>query len=1216
MQAGTPHRAFRALWFCLLSLIGACLCPSWAWAAGRYIVTPDRSGDFPDLRAAVCGAEPGAVILLADGTYCGDGNRDIVLGEKPLAIGSLSGDPQRCVLACAGSAALPHRAFLFQGDAAGAVRVFGLTITGGYADSGGGVLCEGASPAIESCIFTDNRAGFVGGAVACQHGACPRLRDCLLYRNHSDSGGGGVACNDAYPTFERCALLDNTSGGCGGGFYATLGTLGEGTLQEQEAKRFRPEIGQQAVLQDCVIAGNAADISGGALRLTYCSPLLERTTIAFNRTGGGVAHNSFSYPEFVACCFYGNGEAETSQCLLDQIGINGNRCVHPGVLADRLPACRWAMSAPAGEGSANLAAMLNGKIFAEEDQRPMGDWADAQQRENRRRLWEIRREIIQLRNSGWFSEIRGDYVTAEVLFRELAALLRRTVDGDALQIATAWESLAYLLHERGNDAEAEELYSEARLMRLRVGGESALGVGTNLTELADLASEMGQTARAESLLTCALEIQRSAPGVEVWELAQTLRDLGQVLLDAGDAAAAERAAREALEIHLFWEHGRSGFTPMAATRSLLARALEAQGRHEEAAAQQALVIGKRRERFGDQHPIMVESYATEGDIRFDEGQPAAAETLYARAAEVYEQVREQVAVGLSRAVAMESPHERHAAALLALGRADEAWPVLEAGRGRAIADLTWAGRDVRLSTGDAAREDSLRHRLNRCEDTARALEAAGAEGAAGRSTTAEREAYVQLQEAGAAWATLQGELSARYPPTRGQSYPLERIQAALAEHAALIGWLHVDVGRPEQRTAGFVIRSRGPVHWVPLPRAAAQDGGSRPVADQLREVLMAEGSQTQRAEALEDVASCAHRCWQQWLAPLMPELAGVEQLIVVPSGPMLDVPLEVCVDAEGAYVGSRYAVSYAPSATLYAWLVEQARLRPEPSTRRALLVGDPPFCARHLAAMVAAAGPAAWDGGADDPSAGGDSQPAYSESFVRNALGGNEKALNSLQRLPWTAVEIDRLRVLLPDATTLVGPDASEQSLCDLARTGALKDFDTIHLATHALVSNECPERSALVLARVGLPDPLQAALRGERVYDGLLSVSEIVRDFDLDADLVTLSACRTALGRASGSEGYLGLSTAFLAAGARSLLVSLWRVDDEATAQLMARFYENLTGRRRAGSDRLPAPPMSKARALQEAKQWLSGCTDGEGHRLFAHPSYWAGFVLVGAPG
>jgi CHAT domain-containing protein len=215
----------------------------------------------------------------------------------------------------------------------------------------------------------------------------------------------------------------------------------------------------------------------------------------------------------------------------------------------------------------------------------------------------------------------------------------------------------------------------------------------------------------------------------------------------------------------------------------------------------------------------------------------------------------------------------------------------------------------------------------------------------------------------------------------------------------------------------------------------------------------------------------------------------------------------------------------------------------------------------------------------------------------------------------------------------LLGSDASEQRLDGLARARQLERFRVLHLATHGHIDLGDPSRSALVLARDGLSGQEQAerASKGQRPFTGELTVGAILKEWQLDCDLVVLSACETALGRKSSGDGLLGFTQAFLKAGARSVVLSLWQVDDEATALLMVRFYQNLLGKR-PGLKK----PMPKAEALAEAKQWLRNLSakevKAEAERLprgkaakpvplrkearpFAHPYFWAAFVLVGDP-
>ncbi len=261
------------------------------------------------------------------------------------------------------------------------------------------------------------------------------------------------------------------------------------------------------------------------------------------------------------------------------------------------------------------------------------------------------------------------------------------------------------------------------------------------------------------------------------------------------------------------------------------------------------------------------------------------------------------------------------------------------------------------------------------------------------------------------------------------------------------------------------------------------------------------------------------------------------------------------------------------------------------------------------------------------------------------ARGGDEE----LKQLPGTRYEVEALTQLFRSndrpTRTLLAADASEPKLDSLAASGELRRFGFIHLATHGVIDEGVPVRSAVILTQTGLPDPLEQVLNHQPVFDGRLSVREIQRGWDLKAELVTLSACETALGRDAGGEGFVGFTQALLISGTRSVCLSLWEVNDIATALLMQRFYANLLGRRPGLTG-----PMPKAEALREAKAWLRGLSraealavaaevsggvvrgkgvkarqpdelppavpaGGDNDRPYALPYYWAAFVLVGDP-
>jgi CHAT domain-containing protein len=289
------------------------------------------------------------------------------------------------------------------------------------------------------------------------------------------------------------------------------------------------------------------------------------------------------------------------------------------------------------------------------------------------------------------------------------------------------------------------------------------------------------------------------------------------------------------------------------------------------------------------------------------------------------------------------------------------------------------------------------------------------------------------------------------------------------------------------------------------------------------------------------------------VAPLEPSLRGVHRLIVVSPDLLHGAPVEAMRDSLGRRLADRFTISYAPSALLYARSAATEAQRLPPSRWNALLVGDPPA-----------------GNGAQRPG----SRPA----------------------LPAAREEIRRLAALLPSETVLNDADASPAHLGRLARAGTLANYQLVHFATHATGDETWLRESALVF---GADANSATRESGDR-----LATTEIASSWRLDADLVTLAACQSMIGPASKTDGFLGLQQALFAVGARRLLVSAWRVDDQATELLMRRFYQLLLAR----SDR----PGSEALALADARRWVRDWTAPDGSRPYAHPVYWAGFVLI----
>jgi len=182
--------------------------------------------------------------------------------------------------------------------------------------------------------------------------------------------------------------------------------------------------------------------------------------------------------------------------------------------------------------------------------------------------------------------------------------------------------------------------------------------------------------------------------------------------------------------------------------------------------------------------------------------------------------------------------------------------------------------------------------------------------------------------------------------------------------------------------------------------------------------------------------------------------------------------------------------------------------------------------------------------------------------------------------LPNARGEVQSIGRLFPGGTTFLGERASEERM----KKEELSSYRYLHFAAHGYFDGANPERSGIVLALGGSDD-------------GFLQAREISK-FELRADLVTLSACQSGLGRVLDGEGVQGLSRAFFLAGARSVVVSLWNVNDAAASELMRRFYSGL----KAGLPKDEALRAAKL-ALRKEPRWR-------------HPYYWAPFVLQGDPG
>jgi CHAT domain-containing protein len=189
-----------------------------------------------------------------------------------------------------------------------------------------------------------------------------------------------------------------------------------------------------------------------------------------------------------------------------------------------------------------------------------------------------------------------------------------------------------------------------------------------------------------------------------------------------------------------------------------------------------------------------------------------------------------------------------------------------------------------------------------------------------------------------------------------------------------------------------------------------------------------------------------------------------------------------------------------------------------------------------------------------------------------------------LDRLSFSRSEADAITAAAPAGSSFKALDFDASRARVLDRE--LKQFRLVHLATHGILNDHHPELSGLVFSLVN---------EKGQAEDGFLKLNDVY-NMDLPVDMIVLSACQTAVGKQVKGEGLIGLTRGFMHAGAARVVASLWKVQDEATAELMKRFYSYMLEKK-----------MPAAAALRQAQLDLMKI------RGATRPYYWAGFVLQG---
>ena len=765
--------------------------------------------------------------------------------------------------------------------------------------------------------------------------------------------------------------------------------------------------------------------------------------------------------------------------------------------------------------------------------------------------------------------------------------------GDRTGEAATLHNLASVHEAAGEYQQALALWKQA-LPLFRATSAEARAAGT-LSNMGRLYVSLGDPAQGVPLLEEALATHRAA-GNRAFEAA-TLANLGAARALAGDAAGALALHEQALALR------RALKEPLAVAGSLreVARAQAALGAHDRALAlldeAQALYRGVSRRR--GEAGVLVDVSASLLALRDAPGALAAAEAglaLYRQtgnprgeasallaaaraeaaqdrldaararleaAVSLLEGLRAGLAAPELRTAFLASVQDYYELLIDVLMRLHRQRPeagldaaaleVAERAHARGLLDvLAEAGSGIRQGAEPALlqRERALHRRLN-----ARAARQARA----WSGSASDEEARALARELDALTAELRAvrdELREKSPRYAALAQPQPLDAAAIRARVLDPDTVLVEYALGTERSYAWAVTAAGGITSRELAPRSEIEARARRFYDAARRPL---GGADAAGRALADAV----------LVPLgmdgglgAPE-APPRRLFVVPDGALHLVPFGALPGADGQPLVAGHEVVTLSSASTVAVLREESAARGRPDGVVAVLA-DPVFetADPRVRARLRGAAPTA---------------PA---AATRAA-----EAAGPLPRLVGSRREADAILALAPPGASLraVDFDASRAT----ATGGRLARYRIVHFATHGVVDHARPELSGVVLSMVdGAGRPQDGVLRLHDVYN-----------LAFKADLVVLSACDTALGPSVRGEGLIGLTRGFLYAGARSVLATLWRVDDAATAQLMRRFYAGLLGPRR----------LRPAEALRAAQAELAG------DPRWADPYHWAAFVLQG---
>ena len=806
---------------------------------------------------------------------------------------------------------------------------------------------------------------------------------------------------------------------------------------------------------------------------------------------------------------------------------------------------------------------------------------------------------------------RSRYDEAEpLLSRSLA--IRETFHGpDHVSVATSLAGLAELYRKIGRTADAEPLYARCLAIREKALGPDHPEVSEALNNLAFHYAELGRFAEAEPLFTRSIAIRKKTSGPAHAETGKALSNLAQLYADQrryGEAEPLYKDALQVLEASLGPEH-----LDVVTVLHNFAWLYLAQSEWAEAAAywRKATEILTRRAEKG---------------IERGEGESS-------RLAAVQSSASYTGLIKVSHQLAVMNGEQ-------ASRLAPETFELAQWGEASS-AGISLSEMAQRSSTNNDDLGRLLRERqdlLGEWRDKDSKYLSLKIQSKELRDPIIERELSERLATITRRWAKISEQLTTRFPEHArlASSHPitLGGAQAQLSSDEALVLLLDTDERfKPLPEETFLWVVTKTDSRWV------RSELGSAALAEKIQALRC--GLDDAEWEGVERLARCvkllaigrpgkedplpfsfkiAHELYKGLFGPVEDLIKG-KRLLIVPSGPLTSLPLQVLVsEPPKVPIGLRYE-DYAN----VAWLAREhssvvlpsvaalksLRVIAKSATGPALYAGfgDPSLVGNSECPKIASSNDVCPSGSSvnqvtSTPRGKGLRRTAGLDKIFRKGSAQQIvlSEVRSLCPLPDTAQEIRCVaRILAIDEDEIyLGSLATETAIDHLNMSGKLAKYKVLHFATHGLLAGDMEE----ITKRQGEPAlVLTPPKRPKNVFDdGLLTSSEII-NLKLNADWVILSACNTAAGAKLGADALSGLATAFFYAGARALLVSHWPVYSDAAVTMITKTFTFLDAH----------PERGRAEAHRQAMLALSS---DRAQKDNAHPSVWAPFVIVGEGG